>query len=472
MSGTYSDKQAPKVAMGLFLAVALVLVLVPSVGMLWARTDTTTENRELAPAPALTDADGAFSMNVLSDAGTYFNDHFAFRNQLVAANAHLRALLGASATDQVVVGSDEWLYYAGTLNDYLGRSALSDRSLANIAHNLKLVQGYVESKGAAFVFAVAPNKNTLYDANMPSYYVRCTDASNAERLKPLLEQAGVNYVDLFDLIGGQDEVLYLLRDTHWDNRGALMVANALLQAVGHAAAPADSSAAVVRDDFVGDLQDMLYPGEGRTEPNYYYEGVHEQASPDGAVTWKYESGSDVTDSLVQAAGAGAGSLYMFRDSFANALLPFMAAAFDTATFSKLVPYNIPAITQGETSAVIIERAERHIPDLATDPPFLPSPTLRFANGLPDGAHEAQATLDIREDGSYWVVRATVEEQIGPETRLYLNVQQGQSAPVVYDPFWVSFAGESGEVAGDNGLLAYIPVSSVDIAAASVRVYVK
>ena len=472
MSGTYVDKRVPKVVWGLFCAIALVLVLVPSVGMVWARTDTTTENRELAPAPTLTHEDGTFNVNLLSDAGTYFNDHFAFRNELVAANAHVRALVGASATDQVVVGSDGWLYYGGTLNDYLGRSALSDRSLASVAHNLKLVQGYVESKGAAFAFAIAPNKNTLYDEHMPPYYVRSTDASNAERLKPLLQQADIHYVDLFDLIGSQDEVLYLRRDTHWDNRGALMAANALLQAVGKNAAPVDSSSPVICDDFVGDLQDMLYPGEGATEPNYYYEGVHEQASAEGSVNWRYEQGSDVTDSLVQTTGAGTGALYMFRDSFANALLPFMAATFENATFSKLVPYNIPAIAQGGANAVIIERAERHIPDLATNPPFLPAPQMKLSSGVLNNAHEAAAELDVSKEGSYWVVRGTVDEPLSPDARLYLFVEQGPSDAVVFDPFWLSFENESGEVTADNGLLAYIPIAAVDAETAAIRVFVK
>lgn len=472
MSGTYVDRRAPRGVMVVFLAVALVAVALPSVGMLWARTDATTENRELAPAPTLVSEDGSPNVNFLADAGDYFNDHFAYRNNLVALNAYLRAALGSPATDQVVVGTDGWLYYAGTLNDYLGRSRLSERSLANIAHNLKLVQGYVESKGATFAFTIAPNKNTLYDQNMPFYYVRSPYPSNAERLVPLLEQAGVNYVNLFEVVPWQDETMYLKRDTHWDNRGALLAARAILQQLGRVDLLADMSSAEVRDDFVGDLQTMLYPDVNRTEPNYYYAGYHELEGSDDAVKWAYEEGADVTDNQVTTRGAGQGNLLMFRDSFGNALLPFFAASFEKATFSKLVPYNLPALVKAEASAVVIERAERHLADLATDPPFLPNPALKLQNGIPEGMRQVEATYEFQLDGSYWTVRGTVDQQLDAESQLYLSVEQPGADPVFYNPFWTSIADEEDIVQADNGFLAYLPSSVVDLDSATVKVYVK
>ena len=68
--------------------------------------------------------------------------------------------------------------------------------------------------------------------------------------------------------------------------------------------------------------------------------------------------------------------------------------------------------------------------------------------------------------------STLDEPLDPSAKLYLRVQVGEAAPVFYDPLWTSTANESGEVVGDSGLLAYIPTSSVDIAAADVRVYVQ
>lgn len=470
MSGTYQDKRVPAAVKAVFLAAALVLVAVPSVGMLWARTDATIENRELAPVPRLLAEGGGFNVNFLAECGAYFDDHYAFRDMLVTANSRLRAALGTSSTDQVVVGSDGWLYYGGTLNDYLGRSALSDRSLANIAHNLRLAQGYVESKGASFAFAVAPNKNTLYDANMPPFYLRSPDPSNAERLAPFLQAEGVSYVDLLGLLGAQDETLYLHRDSHWDNRGALLAADALLGGLGKGPLPIDPAAAEARDDFVGDLENMLYPAEKRAEVNYYYAGYNSPSADGAPLAWDYVEGEDVTDSWVQTSGDGSGSLLMFRDSFGNALVPFLASAFEQAAFSKLVPYNLPEMTRVGADCVLIERAERHLSDLATAPPVMPAPVLAFESGLPAGAVEADAAIEASDEGSYRVFRGVVNAPLEPGSRIVLAVEREGADPVVYSPFWTSMADDSGAVVDDRGFVAYVPLASVGDAAVA-RAYV-
>ena len=70
--GTYADKHVPRSVFIFVLALALDVVALPSVGMLWSRTDSTTENRELAEAPLLFGEDGSFNLSILDDAGTYF----------------------------------------------------------------------------------------------------------------------------------------------------------------------------------------------------------------------------------------------------------------------------------------------------------------------------------------------------------------------------------------------------------------
>ena len=68
----------------IFIALFLVICLIPSLGMTVAKTETTSENRVLASFPALKSEEGEFNVNYLSQLGDYFNDHFAFRNLIVA----------------------------------------------------------------------------------------------------------------------------------------------------------------------------------------------------------------------------------------------------------------------------------------------------------------------------------------------------------------------------------------------------
>ena len=484
---TANTHECPRRAAIVFVACALVLMLVPFVGMLWARTDSTSENRELAPAPSLSAEDGGINVDVLADAGTYFEDHFAYRNDLVDANAHMRAVLGASATDQVIVGSDGWLYYGGTLADYVGPSRLSDRTLANIAHNLSLLQGYAASRGAAFAFAVAPNKNTLYGAGMPAHYLRSPEPSNYERLKPILAEYGVNTVDLPGILQEKaqaGERLYCYRDTHWTNEGALVGANALLEAVGAPALNVAADQWVVRDDLVGDVAGMLYPAHPGTESEAYAVGINDGPGLSGA-SWAYVAGADVTDNEVatksaaakaQAGDAKPQSLMMYRDSFGNALIPYLSSTFASASYSKLVPYSAAAIDAAEADAVIVERAERHLAYLAEAPFIMPAPRVRMEAAALAEAEDVGtdgATLEAKADGGFvvlegWLGEAAVEGA-DAKARILVAVDAGLGEPAAYEAF--SRTGDAGdwgysihvprEAFGDTDKLAAVTVFLMD-----------
>ena len=474
-----------KKAAAVFMVVAFVLMLIPSVGMIWAPTKSTTENRELAQAPSLTTADGAFNVDVLSDAGTYFEDHFALRNEDVALNAALRAGLGTSSTDQVVVGTNGWLYYGGTLPDYLGQQQLSDRALRNVAHNLYLMQGYAQSRGAQFLFTVAPNKNSLYAENMPYYYLQSAAPGNWERLKPYLDEYGVNYLDMFQLFENQQDVLYYQRDTHWNNQGALFAGNAMLRQLSHVQLNVDANAWTTRNDYTGDVAKMLYPVNPGVEQESYITGVNDGEGLSGK-TWTYVSGSAVTDNQIQTSGSGVGSLMMYRDSFGNALVPYFSTAFASATFSKMVPYNALTIDDVKADTVVVERAERHIAYLAENAPIMPNPSVRLAKQVPtadtDDATETQ--LSVSYNGPFAVLSGRLDARLtDPDQVIYVSVEKADGTETVYEAFGTSvlsdeeFADTETEAEAatkedptDYAYVAYINASDFDASTSTVRVF--
>ena len=109
----------------IFVAACLVLCLLPFVGMVKARTNSTTENRQLASFPKVKE-DGKWNREWLLEAGTYFEEHFAFRPYLVTADSEIMSrIFGVSNMDTVIDGKNGWLYYTATLDDYLGAKPLS-----------------------------------------------------------------------------------------------------------------------------------------------------------------------------------------------------------------------------------------------------------------------------------------------------------------------------------------------------------
>jgi hypothetical protein len=464
--------------------------------MLWASTEATTENRELAPLPSLTALFGKADSTegYLSMLGVYFDDHFAYRNELVSANSWLREqVFGVSATDQVVVGTDNWLYYNGTLADYLGAAPMSDAALDDAAHNIFLMQTYVESTGAQFVFTIAPNKNTLYPAHMPAFCLQASAPSNAERLKPYLERYGVHYVDLFETLAQAPDELYCQRDSHWTNEGALVAHTALMEALGRDSLEEEfgldlANLKTERKDFVGDLELMLYPYGGAPETNQYYPGINDGPGQTGSL-WSYTgTARDVTQDQIETAGAGEGTALMFRDSFGNALLPYLATQTQTALFSKLVPYNALLVSEREIDYVIVERAERHLAYLSENAPLAPSPSLRFdAVDLPRSeADAAAATLEVEESGSFLVLSGDVDSELYPFGRtegaedsqatilvsLKASDKGSSSAADAKELFWEPYTLSLTETTERRGFLAYISAAGLEPGSYTVSVLLR
>lgn len=472
-AGTYGDRSLPRGAAALFLAAALVMAVLPFAAMAWAPADEATANQKLAPLPALQAEEGGPNLDYLSQLGEYFDDHFGYRDGLITANARLRALLGTSATDQVVLGTDGWLYYGGTLPDYLGKSRLPERSLAAIAHNLVLAQDYAEGLGASFAFTIAPDKNSLWPDAMPYYYLRSTEPGNAERLKPHLQEAGVNYVDLFALFEGTlaagEPIHYLKTDSHWDNYGALLAADALMEALGREPVGAALEDGRWQPGAVGDLQAMLYPADAAREDNWFLPGYNDGGDFAGSL-WEYTEGAAVTDSRVRTAATGdaEGRLLMFRDSFGNALLPYGAASFGEASFTKMIPYDVGQAAALEATAVVIERAERHIDFLATDPPVFPSPTVDASSVAGKAPVAAEAALEW--DGSYQVVRGTMDfVPSSAADRVTVVAVLPDGSAYGFDPFWVG-PDADGDAGDSMEFMLYVPGSQIALEGADFRVY--
>lgn len=443
----------------LYIVIVIGMCLIPLALIGIRPTTQTTENKKLAEKPVLMEEDG-FNRDFLSDAGDYFTDHFAFRQELVAADAKLRSgIFEVSAVDSVIQGEDGWLYYEATLDDYQHKNSVSDRMLFNMAHNTALMQEYAELLGKTFVFTIAPNKNSLYDENMPDRYnYTIAQESDAERLIPWLEKEGVHYVDLFSLFEAQEGVLYYARDSHWNQEGAVLVYNALLDACGIEHETYEGIGSEISCDYYGDLNLMLYPVGAEPEDDVHF---------DRDFTYMYsQEGATVEDTFIQTTNAeGSQNLLMYRDSFGNSLLPYFAQHFANATFSKVVPYPMTDLITTEPDVVIVEKVERHLPTLGEVPPVM-SGLARTLAAEPVST-ESDTTLQVEKEGSYYKLSGIADEGfVSVDGRFYVEVDDGETAGI-YEAFCVNLS-ENG-TSSDYGFLLYLSQLYVNSDEIQVRV---
>lgn len=348
-----------------FTALIFLICLVPSLGMLApSQGDEAGGNQALSAAPALRSAEGQWNTSYLSQIQDYAADNFFLRQDMITAWSALNAQgLRSSISEDVVLGTDGWLYFGDTLPDYAGLDPMSGREVFSAARNLSLMAEYCRDLGADFLFTAAPNKNSLYPEHMPNL-TASQAPHNAERLAEELERQGVEYLDLFALFQDQEETLYFAEDSHWNSKGAALAADEINRTLGLSSNYFDGPFTPERT-HKGDLYDMLYPAGNGLDWEQVYGGTLE---------FEYDAPIRSAENLtIMTHGSGEGSLLMFRDSFGNLLYPYMADSFGAALFSRSMPYRLDLTAQREADYVVVELVERNLRYLIQNVPLMPAP---------------------------------------------------------------------------------------------------
>jgi len=387
-----------------FTAAFLLLGLTLSMGTLVFGPSKGGANEQLSSRPRLILGDGSWNPDYLSDAASWYSDHFFLRQELISVNNLVSAkFFGISGSDSVILGKDGWLYYADTLADYADTNEMAERELFGAANNLALMAEYCRNNGKKFLFAMAPNKNSLYPMNMPERIPRGSNG-NRKGLFAWLESMEVPYVDLFERFGREDEVLYFAHDSHWNSKGAALGADAINAGFGVKSDYYHSNFTQMQP-HEGDLYEMLYPAFRDREGDPVYPGE---------LKFTYTGNGKAPDSItLETAGEGEGKLLAYRDSFGNLLYPYLADTYGEVLFSRATVYDLTP----DADYVLIELVERNIKYLLTYVPVMPSPVRILAKGwqptgettlsqtkgkVPEGCVQLQGTA---EDGTgrVWVV---------------------------------------------------------------------
>ena len=399
----------------IFLIVITLTLLIPFAAMPFAPTSEATEFAQLADPPMLW-VEGEWNYNFMYDAGTYFEDHFAFRPYFLTANAMIRGnILGASGTQQVIVGRGGWLYFSETLNDFLGEELLSERELYAVVHNLGLMQEYVQRWGSHFTVMIVPNKNSLYPEHMPFYYWP-GEVDNWTNLRPLLIEHGISFVDMFEVLEASEERTYFLRDTHWTNYGAMLGNRAMIEFMGREAIDYTNVPYEVRRNHVGDLDEMLRPAAYILEDNIYFLDI---------MTYQHVTEVvDYMDHWIQTFNPHrTGSVLMYRDSFGEYLLPFTANEFETGFFSRYVPYNLSEVGFLRPDYVVLQRVERNIFEFANQAPIMEPVEVSPVEPTSWIVVEEGSSLGLIDHGGWIEIRGLVDEaliQVGSD--IYISLR--------------------------------------------------
>lgn len=421
----------------IFVGLFLVLCLIPSVGMLFSTDTSAAGNEHLSAAPLLKTEDGRLNPSFPQELTNYISDRFFLRHKLITANTKLLSgCFNVTGNAEVTAGDDGWLFYTETLDNATGTNILSDRQLWCAAHSLSLMQEYCESRDAAFLFTIAPNKASLYPEYLPERFP-VSESTNANAFVTALKKQHIPYADLYSVFNSQDDVLYYRTDSHWNDRGAALAADTVLDALSKAHTPFFGCDYSMNALHKGDLYEMVYPAGSYEEENAVFNRGFgfEYVGP-------FRSVEDIT--IHTANSDSDGSLLLFRDSFGNSMYPYIADSFGTACISRAMPYTMSALERENAYTVVIELVERNIEWLCLRAPVVAAPE-RDVN-IPDteNVSDVQANcISSEELGGYCVITGSLP--VSPDTDSPVYFIAGDTV------FEASPAGE-----GQNPFTLYIP----------------
>jgi hypothetical protein len=304
---------------------------------------------------------------------------FGFRSLLVRLQNIFDVLwLRSTPSNQsVVVGKEDWLFLAqenkdlNVVEDYRATTLFTPPQLARWVKEYEGRRDWLAARGIRYLVLVAPNKLSVYPEYLAEIYNKVHQYNRTDQLVDALNKAGVDILDLRPVLirakvlsQGKDK-LYYHTDAHWTPLGAYVGYVALMERLrawypNLTAVPRDELVIDFPLEFRGELALMLalsdkYPEMKQTVTT---------KTPRRAVkvpSAQYGPRYFQSSLLMETGDASLPRAVVFRDSFSEALYPFLSEHFSRILY--LWPY--PSTPRGrryfDRKAV-----EEEKPDLVVD----------------------------------------------------------------------------------------------------------
>lgn len=316
------------------LYIFLLVLLLPTVDLLF-KVDPfsgNNEKRELSKFPGL-----PRSIETLQkfprEFTAYINDNFGFRNSLFIGNYLIKyGLLGTSPSDQVLIGKNGWLYYAGDgeTKDSRHVSRLSEDQLRRMVMSYEIKRQWLAEQGIRYMLVIAPNKSTSYFENLPSAFNIVRSDSVIDDLKNhLLKYSSVCVIDPRDRIkeAKHAATLYYKYDSHWNNYGAFIAYSQIMEQIqswhpGMQILSLEDFVVSKKDRKAGDIAQMIGGGKFVADEDYILTPKKSYSS------FFLNKNLKARDPFtMKNVNANIQQVVVFRDSFFSALVPFLSESF-------------------------------------------------------------------------------------------------------------------------------------------------
>ena len=336
------------------------------------------EKRVLASLPA--PPTGLGDLNAYrKDMDAYVADHFPARPYLIGWLNAARLPFGVSGSERVIIGKQGWLFYdndthlGAVRNDPPFDAAGARQAMYYLAGRTE----YLQQRGIKYLMVSPPQKEALYPQMAP-YWFRASPARASMVLPAAAKAAGAgDFLYLYDFMQEPAKTslkLFSLHDTHWSGLGAYygyvgMMNRLKAMGIGEGPRPlADFQPNPIALWGPRDLAMML--GVSSFVKLGYQDYSDKPTEDRLSTTYLGQDRSWVGPQVVDTGHVGKPVLLMSRDSFSNALMPFLYSHFSRLilTHNQDGTWREDLINQYHPDVVVLEVIESGIPPSLADGP--------------------------------------------------------------------------------------------------------
>jgi hypothetical protein len=368
-------------SLSLLLAFALLTAL-PGLALFKfdGTTRSLTENRDLADRPDVPrNREELFAWSGRFDA--FVADHFGGRQTLVTGYNFLHVRMGLSPSPRALIGKKGWMFLEQTHLTDANRGALplSEEQLEQLFASFELRQSFLDARGIAFMVMPVPDKHSMFPEFLPSS-VEFVGASRLDQFRRAMGRRNFHFVDAYAALlaakNAGDEI-YFQTDSHWNSRGAWVAYQALMKRLHESGYQGGTLIDESNVEFIRlglyhptDIVKNLLGLSGWIPEAH---GIRARVTDSGEVRAFRGSDGKEYDYLysappgqekkhfVRTEPRDGSRVLIYRDSYANAMLPFLVHSFDEVIYArapKSMSFDPADIDRYDPDLVIYEFVER------------------------------------------------------------------------------------------------------------------
>ncbi len=325
------------------------------------------ENRYLAQFKAPT-GETLRSGKFMEDFEKYYTDQFPLRDGWIQLKALSERTLGKQENNGVYFGTDGQTLFA----------QFTAPSQAALSERVGYVNALADNTGIPVYFGLIPDKSCVWADRLPANAPKVDDGSTIQQAMTLCGE-NVGYIDLRDALAGDDS--FYRTDHHWTTMGAQRAWQGLTAGMGLARQAGDlgglSYQALPYTEVSGSFYGTTYSssGAGWVKPDCIYTVIPEGGTRGHITVTGYPEGTPIESSLyhpeklevkdkyafflggnqplcvIKNPDGSGGRLLVIRDSYTDALAPFLAEEFQEVHLLDLRYYNLPVRQYAEANGI-------------------------------------------------------------------------------------------------------------------------